>query len=135
MGYPIKLGVEVLLDKHIRLLKGKRVGLLTNQTGADSQLVSTIRLFHRHPSITLTVLFAPEHGIKTAAKEGERFSDSMHEETGLPVYSLYGKSKKPSADMLEQVDIVVFDIQDIGARYYTYIYSLAYMMQACAEQG
>ncbi len=134
MRQQVKLGIEVFLDKHIEKVRGKRVGLLTNQTGTNSQLVSTIRLLNNHPSVNLTALFAPEHGLKTAAKEGERFSDMVHEEIGLPVFSLYGASKKPTPEMLELVDIVIFDIQDIGARYYTYIYSLAYMMQACALQ-
>lgn len=127
----VKLGVDVFLEEHVHLVKGKRVGLLTNQTGANAELVSTIRLFHRHPDIQLTALFAPEHGLKTYAKEGEKFSNTVHEETNLPVFSLYGATKKPTDEMMDEVDVVVFDIQDIGVRYYTYIYSLAYMMEAC----
>ncbi|WP_342599903.1 DUF1343 domain-containing protein [Psychrobacillus sp. FSL H8-0483] len=131
----VKLGVDIFMEHHVSLLKGKRVGLLTNQTGANEKLVSTVRLFHQHPDIHLTALFAPEHGLKTAAKEGERFSDMVHEETGVPVFSLYGESKKPTIPMMNRVDVIVFDIQDIGSRYYTYIYTLAYMMQACASTG
>ncbi|WP_036187767.1 exo-beta-N-acetylmuramidase NamZ family protein [Ureibacillus manganicus] len=131
MRTKVKLGIDVFLEQHVHLVKGKRVGLLTNQTGANAELVSTIRLFHQHPGIQLTALFAPEHGLKTYAKEGERFSNMVHEETNLPVFSLYGASKKPTDKMMDEVDIVIFDIQDIGARYYTYIYTLAYMMEAC----
>ncbi|MDI2587184.1 DUF1343 domain-containing protein [Psychrobacillus sp. NEAU-3TGS] len=135
MKHNVKLGIDVFMEKHVSVLKGKRVGLLTNQTGANAKLISTIRLFHQHPDIHLTTLFAPEHGLKTAVKEGERFSHMVHEETGITVFSLYGQSKKPTPIMMEQVDVVVFDIQDIGSRYYTYLYSLVYMMQACAKIG
>jgi len=130
----VNLGIDVF-QSNTAMLAGKRVGLLTNQTGADSNLRSTIRIFHEDPTINLTALFAPEHGIKTVAREGEKFSDSIHAETGIPVFSLYGNTKKPMKSMLENIDSVVFDLQDIGARYYTYIYSMLYMMEACAENG
>ncbi|MFC4409712.1 exo-beta-N-acetylmuramidase NamZ domain-containing protein [Chungangia koreensis] len=128
----VRLGIDVFMEDP-SFVAGKRVGLLTNQTGADSKLTSTIRLFHREPGINLCALFAPEHGIKTVAREGEKFSDTVHAETNIPVFSLYGNTKKPTKEMLETVDIVIFDLQDIGARYYTYIYSMLYMMEACAE--
>lgn len=131
----VKLGIDVFMEHHVQELKGKRIGLLTNQTGANADLVSTIRLFHEHPQIQLTALYAPEHGLKTNTKEGERFSDTVHSMTGVPVFSLYGKSKKPTDAMLEPVDAIVFDMQDIGSRYYTYIYTMAYMMEACARTG
>lgn len=135
MDNRVKLGLEVFMDHYVTDLKDKRVGLLTNQTGANTKLVSTIRLFHEHPHIQLKALFAPEHGLKTNAKEGEHFLDSVHSTTGVPVFSLYGQSKKPTDAMMEQVDVIVFDMQDIGARYYTYIYTMAYMMEACARTG
>lgn len=131
----VKLGVDVLFERDLSELRGKRIGLLTNQTGANAKLVSTIRLFHNHPDLRLTALFAPEHGLLTNAKEGEKFTDTVHRSTGIPVFSLYGQTKKPTDAMMGQVDIVVFDIQDIGARYYTYIYTMAYMMEACARTG
>ncbi|WP_262173961.1 DUF1343 domain-containing protein [Saccharococcus sp. Marseille-Q5394] len=131
----VKLGVDVFFDRNLSELKGKRIGLLTNQTGANSDLISTIRLFHEHPELQLAALFAPEHGLLTNAKEGEKFTDAVHRSTGIPVFSLYDKSKKPTEEMMGQVDIVVLDIQDIGARYYTYIYTMAYMMEACARMG
>ncbi|MCM3611624.1 DUF1343 domain-containing protein [Planococcus sp. MERTA32b] len=135
MAAVVKLGLEVFLEKRTHELEGRRIGLLTNQTGADSKLESAIRLIHRHPDLDLRVLFAPEHGLKTDAKEGEKFGDSIHSETAVPVYSLYGKTKKPTDAMMEHIDIAVFDLQDIGARYYTYIYSMAYLMEACARTG
>lgn len=135
MAAVVKLGLEVFLEKRTHELKGRRIGLLTNQTGADSKLESAIRLIHRHPDLDLRVLFAPEHGLKTDAKEGEKFGDSIHRETAVPVYSLYGKTKKPTDAMMEHIDIAVFDLQDIGARYYTYIYSMAYLMEACVRTG
>lgn len=135
MEQQVRLGLDVFMEHHVAQLKGKRVGLLTNQTGANRDLISTIRLFHEHPDIQLTALFAPEHGLKTNAKEGEKFSDFYHSKTGVIVYSLYGKSKKPSDAMMAEVDVVVFDMQDIGSRYYTYIYTMAYMMEACARTG
>ena len=131
----VKLGVDMFFERDLSELRGKRIGLLTNQTGANADLISTIRLFHEHPELQLSVLFAPEHGLLTNAKEGERFTDTVHRSTGIPVFSLYGQSKKPTDAMMEQVDVVVFDIQDIGARYYTYIYTMAYMMEACARTG
>lgn len=133
MAGAVKLGLEVFLENRTHELTGKRIGLLTNQTGANSQLESTIRLFHQHPDLDLRVLFAPEHGLKTDAKEGEKFGDSVHSETGVPVFSLYGKTKKPTDAMMEHIDVAIFDLQDIGARYYTYIYSMAYLMEACAR--
>ncbi|WP_432357280.1 exo-beta-N-acetylmuramidase NamZ family protein [Sporosarcina sp. UB5] len=133
--HQVKLGVDVFFERNLSYLRGKRIGLLTNQTGANATLTSTIRLFHEHPELQLTALFAPEHGLLTNVKEGEKFTDAVHRSTGIPVYSLYGKTKKPTDEMMGQVDIVVFDIQDIGARYYTYIYTMAYMMEACARTG
>lgn len=131
----VQLGVDVFFEQDLSSLKGKRIGLLTNQTGVNAELVSTIRLVHEHPDLSLVALFAPEHGLLTNAREGEKFTDAVHCSTGLPVFSLYGKTKKPTDAMMDAVDIVIFDMQDIGARYYTYMYTMAYMMQACARKG
>lgn len=127
----MKLGLEVFLEKYLDDYKEKRVGLVTNPTGVNQRLESNIDLFFKH--LNLTALFSPEHGIRADAKEGEKVSSSVDEVTGLPVYSLYGKTRRPSADMLENVDVMIFDIQDIGSRYYTFIYTLAYVMAACKE--
>jgi uncharacterized protein YbbC (DUF1343 family) len=131
----MKLGLDVFLENHIHLFKGKRIGLVTNLTGVNRDLVPTIDLFHDHPDIRLTALYGPEHGIRGDAKEGEEVASSTDPYTGLPVFSLYGPTKKPTPEMLEPVDVIVFDLQDIGSRYYTYIYTMAYVMEACGEQG
>jgi uncharacterized protein YbbC (DUF1343 family) len=131
----LKLGLEAFLEKFTQHYKGKRIGLVTNLTGVNRSLVPAIDLFYEHRDIQLTALYGPEHGIRGDAKEGEKIANSTDPYTGLPVYSLYGDNKKPTAEMLEPVDVIVFDLQDIGSRYYTYIYTMAYVMEACAEQG
>ncbi|MBO0991654.1 exo-beta-N-acetylmuramidase NamZ family protein [Bacillus sp. SD088] len=131
----MKIGLDVFLEKEYQAFKEKRMGLLTNLTGVNEKLVPAIDLFHDHQDIQLTALYGPEHGIRGDAKEGEEVESSIDPYTGLPVYSLYGASKKPSKEMLDPVDVIVFDLQDIGSRYYTYIYSMAYVMEACAEYG
>jgi uncharacterized protein YbbC (DUF1343 family) len=131
----MKLGLDVFLEKHVPSYRGQRIGLVTNITGVNSNLVPTIDLFHEHPDIRLTALYGPEHGIRGDAKEGEEVGNATDPYTGLPVYSLYGDTKKPTHDMLAQVDVVFLDLQDIGSRYYTYIYTMAYVMEACGEQG
>ncbi|MBS4195983.1 exo-beta-N-acetylmuramidase NamZ family protein [Lederbergia citri] len=131
----MRLGLDIFLEKNYRHFEGKRIGLLTNMTGVNEKLIPTIDLFFEHPHIHLTALYGPEHGIRGDAKEGEAVESTVDPYTGIPVFSLYGASKKPSKDMLDPVDVVVFDLQDIGARYYTFIYTMAYVMEACAEHG
>lgn len=131
----MKLGVEVFLEDGYKPFIGKNIGLVTNMTGVNQTLTPTIELFVAHPGITLTALYGPEHGIRGDAKEGEGVQSTIDPYTNLPVYSLYGNTRKPSKEMLESVDVVVFDLQDIGSRYYTYIYTMAYVMEACGEQG
>lgn len=128
----MRLGLEVFLDNKYKQFIGKRIGLVTNMTGVNKRLVSSIDLFFKHPHIHLTALYGPEHGIRGDAKEGQRVDSFIDEATNVPVYSLYGETRKPSKEMLENVDVVVFDLQDIGSRYYTYIYTMAYVMEACA---
>ncbi|AKO92247.1 exo-beta-N-acetylmuramidase NamZ family protein [Priestia filamentosa] len=131
----VELGVETLFREHKDLLKGKRVGLITNPTGVDSELRSSVDLFAEDPDIELTALYGPEHGVRGDAQAGDKVDYYMDEKTGLPVYSLYGDTRKPTPEMLKNVDILVFDIQDVGARFYTYIYTMAYAMEAAKEQG
>ncbi|WP_042459395.1 exo-beta-N-acetylmuramidase NamZ family protein [Neobacillus dielmonensis] len=131
----MKIGLDVFFEKNVSEYKGKRLGLVTNMTGVNHKLIPAIDLFHEHPDLHLTALYGPEHGIRGSAKEGEGVDSFVDPYTNVPVYSLYGTSKKPSKDMLDPVDVVFFDLQDIGARYYTYIYTMAYMMEACAEHG
>lgn len=129
---PVRLGIDNI-DKHLDLFKGKRVGLITNATGINSDFESSIDILKA--KVDLVALYAPEHGIRGAAKAGDKIGHATDAKTGLPIYSLYGATKKPTAAMLADIDVLAFDIQDIGARPYTYIYTMAYAMQAAAENG
>lgn len=131
----MKLGLEVFLETAYKQFKHQKIGLVTNMTGVNQQLIPAIDLFYHHPHIKLTALYAPEHGIRGDAKEGEKVTSTVDPYTGLPVYSLYGTTRKPTKEMLEPVDVIVFDLQDIGSRYYTFIYTMAYVMEACMEEG
>ncbi|MDR4926647.1 DUF1343 domain-containing protein [Peribacillus simplex] len=126
-------GIEVLLKEEKDVLSGKKVGLITNPTGIDSKLTSIVDLLNDDPDINLTALFGPEHGVRGDAQAGASVEYYIDEKTGLPVYSLYGKTKKPTPEMLKDVEVLVFDIQDVGTRYYTYIYTMAYAMEAAKE--
>lgn len=128
----VELGVDRLMDNP-ELLAGKRVGLITNPTGIDANMTSIVDLFHNSDDFELTALYGPEHGVRGDAQAGSTVSSYIDEVTGLPVYSLYGATKKPTAEMLKDVDVLVFDIQDVGTRFYTYIYTMAYAMEAAAE--
>ncbi|PLR74029.1 DUF1343 domain-containing protein [Bacillus sp. UMB0728] len=128
-----ELGIEVLLDDQKELIEGKRVGLITNPTGVDQELNSIVDLLHNDPEVELTALYGPEHGVRGSAQAGEYVEFYTDEKTGLPVYSLYGATKKPTPEMLENVDVLLFDIQDVGTRFYTYIYTMAYAMEAAKE--
>ena len=131
----VRPGIDVLAERLPPVLAGKRVGLVTNHTGRDSQGRSTIDILHEHSGLDLVALYGPEHGIRGAAAPGEKVDSSRDERTGLPVHSLYGATRKPTPAMLQGVEALVFDIQDVGARQYTYIYTMALAMQAAAEAG
>ena len=118
-------GVEVLLSDSIHLVRGKRVGLVTNHSGRDRKGTSTIDLLYKTPGVRLTALFAPEHGLRGAAQAGEAVESSVDSATGVPIYSLYGRTQVPTPDMLVNVDVIVYDIQDVGARVYTYEWTMA----------
>lgn len=130
---PVRLGIDVLLDGHVAPLAGRRVGLITNHTGRNAAGESTIDLLFDHPEIELVALYSPEHGIRGAAEAGEKVASGTDSETGLPIHSLYGEIRKPTPEMLEGVDVLVFDIQDIGTRYYTYVWTMALALEAAAE--
>lgn len=155
----VKLGVEVFLEKHLDLVKGKKVGLIINPSGVDSRLQSTIDLFRTNPDMQLVALYAPEHGVRGNAQAGEYVPFYMDDKFKIPVFSLYGQSMKPQPGMLKNIDeymrsfdttragkrpessmtkdldVLVYDIQDVGTRVYTYESTMAYAMQACAESG
>ena len=128
----VRLGIDNI-DKHLTVFQGKRVGLITNQTGMNSNFQSTIDVLQAKTK--LVALFSPEHGIRGHVPAGATVGSYIDEETGVPVYSLYGETKKPTAEMLANVDVLAFDMQDIGARFYTYMYTMAYAMQSAKEQG
>jgi uncharacterized protein YbbC (DUF1343 family) len=133
----VRPGVEVLLAEtdFLDLVRGKRVGLITNPTGVDHRLVSTIDLLHKHPEIELAALFGPEHGVRGDAYAGEHVGDVVDEKTGIVVHSLYGETRRPPREWLEGLDVMVYDIQDVGSRSYTYIYTMAHAMEECARAG
>ncbi len=131
----VKPGIEVLLAERLDLVRGKRVGLITNPTGVTSQLVSTIDALHAQPQVQLVALFGPEHGVRGDVSAGNHVADMIDARTGIPMYSLYGANKAPTPEMLRNVDLLVYDIQDIGSRAYTYIYTMALGMQAAAQTG
>lgn len=124
------LGIENI-DKFSEVFEGKRVGLITNPTGIDSNFKSSIDILKEKTN--LVALFSPEHGIRASIQAGQRLDTYVDEETGITVYSLYGSTKKPSKEIMDKIDIIAIDIQDNGSRYYTFIYTMAYCMQACAE--
>nr|WP_255437458.1 DUF1343 domain-containing protein [Thalassobacillus sp. CUG 92003] len=121
------------MESDFKRFNNQRIGLLTNITGVNQSLVPAIDLFDKHPGIHLTALFSPEHGIRGDIKEGEEVSSYTDPYTQLPIYSLYGENRVPSEAMMDEVDVIVFDLQDIGSRYYTFIYSMANVMEACEK--
>jgi uncharacterized protein YbbC (DUF1343 family)/peptidoglycan/xylan/chitin deacetylase (PgdA/CDA1 family) len=129
----IQLGNDLLLSKFHHLLEGKKVGLVTNQTGVNSRGMSLIDLLRQDESVRLTALYAPEHGIDGKTPAGKYVSSYKHPVYGIPVYSLYGETRMPTREMLEPIDLLLFDIQDIGARSYTYISTLQYCMTAAKQ--
>jgi uncharacterized protein YbbC (DUF1343 family) len=154
---PVKPSVDVLFEKYIDLLRGKRVGLITNPTGINSNLDHIIELFRAHPDIELVALYGPEHGVRGNAQAGEHVPYHFDKDYQLPIYSLYGQSQQQSQDqlkkideymrsfdtqhtgkkidpeMLKSIDVMIFDLQDVGTRVYTYIATMAYAMQTCAD--
>lgn len=128
----VKTGIEVLRERNFAGLEGKRVGLVTNPSGVDRFLNSTIDILFESSQVNLVALYGPEHGVRGDVYAGAKISDTKDESTGLPVYSLYGSTRKPTPEMLEGIDIMVYDIQDVGVRSYTFISTLGLVMEACA---
>jgi len=126
----IKLGID-RIEQFLYLFEGKKIGLITNPTGVNSQLRSTIDILSEVTN--LVVLFSPEHGVRGDKQAGAKVEPYLDPKTGVKVYSLYGKNKKPTQEMIENIDVFVLDIQDIGSRLYTYIYTMAYAMQSAKE--
>jgi len=127
-----KTGIDVLEAQNFKPLRGKRVGLITNETGVDSAGRRTIDVLAHAPAVKLVALFSPEHGI--AGKMDDVVANSKDEATSLPIYSLYGESRRPTAEMFANLDALVFDIQDAGVRFYTYVTTMGYCMEQAAKQ-
>ena len=130
----VKTGIEVLRDRGFDILIGKRVGLVTNPSGVDRHLNSTVDILFNAPGVRLVALYGPEHGVRGDVYAGGKVADTKDEATGLPVYSLYGSTRKPTPEMLEGIDVMVYDIQDVGVRSYTFISTLGLVMEACAAK-
>lgn len=128
----VKTGIDVV-DKYAHLLEGKRLGLVSAPTGVNKNLVSTIDVLNER--FNLTALYSPEHGIRGNLQAGAAVDTYIDESTGITVYSLYGNNKKPSPEILKDIDVLVIDLQDIGSRYYTFLYTMSYCMESCAENN
>jgi uncharacterized protein YbbC (DUF1343 family) len=131
----VKPGIDVLRERGFDILKGKRVGLITNATGITSDLQSTVDVLFNYPGVKLVALYGPEHGVRGDGDAGKEINGFNDARTGLPVYSLYGKTRRPTKEMLQGIDVLVYDIQDIGVRSYTYISTMGLAMEAAAENG
>lgn len=131
----IKLGIDVLAENNFKELEGKKVGLITNPTGVSSRLKHTIDILFNAPNFRLIALYGPEHGVRGEYSAGDKIENYIDKQTNLPVYSLYGKTRKPNPEMLKGIDVLVFDIQDIGCRSYTYISTMGLAMEAAAENN
>ncbi len=136
-GAPVvRPGIETFLADVPARLRGKRVGLITNQSGIDRAGVAVIDLVAGHKELKLVALLAPEHGIRGTAEAGERIDDAVDDRTGVPIYSLYkAEDRGPTAAMLENVDVLVYDLQEVGGRTWTYVSTMALAMQAAARKG
>lgn len=135
MAQKVKTGIEMLKADNFKVLEGKRVGLVTNPTGVDNNLVSDIDILRNAPNVRLVALFGPEHGVRGSAHAGEAVPGNHDPRTGLPVFSLFGKTRVPPDSMLEGIDVLVYDIQDIGCRSFTYISTLYNIMRAAVRHN
>ncbi|CUU03291.1 regulatory protein, gntR family, partial [Candidatus Kryptobacter tengchongensis] len=131
----VKTGAEVFLERYLEIVKGKKIGIVTNHTGVLPDGRHIVDVLNSMQDVKVVALFGPEHGIRGEVPDGKSISHGVDTKTGIKVYSLYGEVKKPIPEMLKDIDILIFDIQDVGARFYTYISTMSYCMEACAELG
>ena len=127
-----EVGLSVLFRERLAFIEGRSIGLITNQTGIDSQFQSNLALFAEHPKVTLAAIFSPEHGISGSAQAAIHVPSAVDRERQIPIYSLYGATRQPTQEMLDGIDALVYDIQDVGSRFYTYISTLLRSMRAAA---
>ncbi len=130
----MRTGADILVESGFDRIAGHTVGLIVNHTAlvGDEHLIN---LVHASPKVTLGAIFGPEHGLRGTAEDGEAVQDGVDQITGAPVYSLYGKTRRPTPEMLSDLDVLIFDIQDVGARFYTFISTMGLAMQSAAEAG
>ena len=131
----VSAGINVLLDQHLASIAGRRLGLISNASAVTRDLTSTLDALRRAPNVQLAALFGPEHGFHTAAPDAIPVDSTVDTRTGLPIYSLYGEVTQPTAEMLAGLDLLIFDIQSVGVRFYTYTTTLLYAMRTAAEVG
>lgn len=131
----VKTGLEVLRDDGFKPLPGLRVGLLTNPSAVNRKLESTYSILLTEPSVNVVALFGPEHGFMGSAPAGEQVASGFDPRSGLPVHSLYGDMLRPTEEMLREIDVIVCDVQDIGARYYTYVWTISHVLEAAGTAG
>lgn len=131
----MQVGLSILLGERLALVKGRSVGLITNQTGVDAQLRSNVLLFAEHPHVELAALFSPEHGIWGTVQNGAHIAPAIDKQRQIPIHSLYGETRQPTPEMLAGIDVVVYDIQDVGARFYTFVSTLLLAMKAAAASN
>jgi uncharacterized protein YbbC (DUF1343 family) len=131
----MRLGIDRLVDEQFAPLHGKRVGLFTNLSTVNRDLITTYDILRNAPQVELAALFGPEHGFAVTAADGVAVGTVTDNRTGVPIYSLYGETYQPTEGMLTNIDVMVCDIQDIGVRYYTYLWSLTYLLEACGAHG
>lgn len=131
----VNVGIDVLQSNNFVPLQNKRVGLFTNPSAVNADLLSTYQIFVDAEQVNLTALFAAEHGAFAGIADGEHIDNMTDAATGIPIHSIYGKQFRPSADMLVDIDVMVCDIQDIGVRYYTYQWTMTHIIEACGEHG
>jgi uncharacterized protein YbbC (DUF1343 family) len=132
---PVLAGIDVLLNQHLDLITDRQIGLISNASGVTRDLRSNVDALRHTPDVHLAALFGPEHGFQAVAADGTAVEPTVDLHTGLPVYSLYGAVRKPTSEMLAGLEVLIFDIQTVGVRFYTYITTLLYAMQAAAERG
>lgn len=128
-------GLDRLLSQEMDRVRGKYVGLITNHTGTTRELRSNVDVLHDRDDVAVAALFGPEHGVRGSIQAGGEVVDHVDPKTGIPIYSLYGDTRKPTPDMLSKIDLLVFDIQDVGVRYYTYVSTMFYAIEACGENN
>ena len=130
----VKPGLEVLIEEKLDLVKGKRVGVVTNHSAVTSDTTHIVDAL-LNAGVNITALYGPEHGVWGHVADGQEIESGKDPRTGIPVFSLYGPTKRPTPEMLDLVDVIIYDLQDVGVRFYTFTYTMSYTMQACAESG